>query len=209
MKRQVEEEGLARVAAVQEVDRLGDHPIGGVQAFGASPRAGHHRIAVQAVLGVVGVDALAGLAPQPRQVVVAEAVVDGAVASVMQVAVVQHHLVEAQPIAGGRRVHLADRAGLEALPRELARHGDGEVPLDAVAITHPPVVTRRQPRVQRGARGNATGRSGIGPREAGAPPRQVVEVRRADDGVPGGRQTVAAPLVGHDENHVRRHDRIL
>jgi len=55
MERHEQEERLSRIAPPQEIERLRYHEIGGVQMFGLVPRTRHIRVAVDAVIEIVGV----------------------------------------------------------------------------------------------------------------------------------------------------------
>ena len=121
----------------------------------------------------------------------------------------QHAFVREEPGVVG----VADHTGIDALigVAEQGRReagppsgvGDVVEPLvEGCPIGDDPVVHLVGARVQHGPPGRARRRLAVVPREADPVRGELVEVRRADQRMPGRRQAVAAELVERDEQDV-------
>ncbi len=191
---EVEEEGAARVAALEELhgpvdDPEGVHLLLGQVMGAAHPAVGRHTV------GHARVDLAASVeVAQPLHVLVVPAARG----------VGQLHVVEAVAPAVRVQVQLADHLGLVAGPRQLPGQGGRRVPLDPAAEADGAVGRRRRARHEAAARRDAARALGVGVQEVGAGAGQGVEVRRLQrrrgDGVGG--HAVAALLVGHHEEDV-------
>ena len=177
------------------------HEIGGVQVFGLVPRARHIRIAVDAVIEIIGV--APQLLAQPGVVIIHQIIAAPALARKVQETIVQDHVLKAHLRTLGVDVHLAHGLRLVAVTGELAGQRHGVIPWHAVLVAHAPVGALRLAGEQRRSRRNAGGRSGIGSCEARPIERQLIEIGRMHHGVPGDAQAIAAPLIHHNQDHIR------
>src|SRR5690606_3761352 len=73
---------------------------------------------------------------------------------------------------------------------------------NAVLVSDPAVRALGEPGHQRHACGDAGGRRGVGAPEPGPTLGELVQVRRVDDRMSVGRETVTAPLVDADQDDV-------
>ena len=186
-ERHVEEEGHRGVALGQEFNGLGDAPEGVRLLF---------RYVVGPRLPAVGGDtvghrpALDGhSAAEPVEVVVVLAAR----------AVGDEHVMEAEPLAVGPEVQLADHLALIAGGGQLAGEGCVRLPVHATGHADHAVRRGRLAGHDRAPGGDAARRLGIAVSKEGAGVRQVVEIGRIEDGMTVEAQAVAALLVGHDE----------
>ena len=176
------------------------HPGRGMEHRIVGPRRDDITIAPHAAIDIVGIHAVPPA--QIPQVVVLGHQVRVAMADGVQVAIVEHDVVEALQAARGVDVHLAHRLGVIARRCEGSGQGRRIIPRHAVAIADAAVVPLVQPGQQRGTGRNTARHRGVGVAEAHAIGRQHVEVGRLDDGMPGRAEAIGAPLVDDDQEDV-------
>lgn len=164
------------------------------------PRPGDPGVAVHPVQDHVGVRA--DLLAQPGHVVVDQVAVPGGLALEVQVAVVQHNVVEAHQIAGRVHVHLADGLGVVTAGGHLAGQRALVGPRHAILVADPAVIPLAHAGEQAGARGDARRRGGVGLAETDALRGELIQVRGLNDGMAIAAEAIAAPLVGHQEDDI-------
>ena len=190
---QVPEAGPGRVAALDHAAHLARRPGGGVAVLGQVPGAE----GVLVVAHAVG-EAHAGVPLVGQEEIV---IVDGA--EVGAALFVEDHVVEADAVALGEDVELADGVRLVAGVAESLRHGRqaghglGRLE-DPVAVS-----ARRCARHQGAPRRDADRAFAVGVGEAGAAAGQLVEGGGEDGRVAGFPEEGSGPVVGGDQEHVR------
>lgn len=111
-------------------------------------------------------------------------------------------MVEAVALAAGEEVELADHLGLIAGTGELGGEGAANLPGDVALHAEHAVDLGGLAGEDGAAGGDAGGALGVRAAEVGAGGTEVVQVRGGEDGVALDAETVAAPLVGEDQEQV-------
>ena len=191
-ERNLQEEWLRTLVAIDPRDGLVAGPRGGMQAF--RQRVGAGVEIVPAEPGGIGIE-MRRLRPEPTAVIAAE------VHRFDPPRLIEQRLMVPVHVALRMVVQLADGGGVVAGLGQRARHFH-RVLRAHLGVAQHAVIPRREPGEQPGARGSAGRRGGIRIDEAHALRRELIQMRGAYGAIAGRTEAIGAPLVGHQQQDV-------
>ena len=188
-----------RVSPAQEIQAAVRHPVGGMVFFLINPGPCHPGIAFHSGVRHVAADPLFLL--EPVKIIVRHLLVlmisDRGITIIVQVAIVQLHIVKTQIVSERVHVHFPHALGIISSLCKLSRQGMRIIPAHAVRIAHPFMGFLAHAGVQRRSGWNAGRTGGIGVFKPHSLRSQRVQIRSLHIRMPGAAHAVPPELIRH------------
>ena len=194
-----QEKWQVRVSPAQEIQAAVRHPVGGMIFFLINPWPCHPGIAFHSGVRHIAADPLFLL--KPVKIVVHHLLIlmisDRRVTVIVQVTVMQLHIVKAQIVSERVHMHFPHALGIISSLRKLSRQGMRIIPAHAVRIAHPFMGFLAHAGVQRRSGWNAGRTGGIGVFKPHSLRSQRVQIRSLHIRMPGAAHAVPPELIRH------------
>ena len=194
-----QEKRQVRVSPAQEIQAAVRHPVGGMIFFLINPWPCHPGIAFHSGVRHIAADPLFLL--KPVKIVVRHLLIlmisDRRVTVIVQVTVMQLHIVKAQIVSERVHMHFPHALGVISRFRQFSRQGMRIIPAHAVRIAYPFMGFLAHAGVQCRS-GRNTGRTGgVGVLKPHSLRRQRIQIRSFHIRMSGAAHTVTSQLIRH------------